>query len=163
MGKMNFEASKLAWWIVGVVVLVTIIVVSVFSTASRNEVDFSGRVLVVEKRLTSADEVLNPEYGDYRKVESSEDVQRIGNFISDLSYEKAKVDMAHPADYTFSFDPKDGTDKSALYELWKSPGGKRVEIVVDAESKYVHLSEKDSKFVLENVLGEGVETREGNN
>lgn len=163
MEKMNFEASKLAWWIVGVVILVTIIVVSVFSTASRNEIDFRGSVLVVEKRLTSANEVMNPEYGDYRKVAGSEDVQRIGNFISDLKYEKAKVDMARPADYTFRFDPKDGTDKSALYELWKSPGGKRVEIVVDAESKYAHLSVEDSKFVLENVLDEGVEKREGNN
>lgn len=59
--------------------------------------------------------------------------------------------MARPADYRFVFQFKDPVieAKAVLYELWKSPKKDKVELVIDAESKYSQLNEEDSTVIFE--------------
>ena len=64
--------------------------------------------------------------------------------------------MARPADYRFGFRFKnpDIEAKAVLYELWISPNKDKVELVIDAESKYAQLDKNKSALLFEILTGE---------
>ena len=85
-------------------------------------------------------------YKDFSAVTDNEIVQKVKKILDDVDWKIAKVDMAHPADYRFVFQFKNPEieAKAVSYELWISPNKDKVEFIIDAESKYAQLNEKDS-------------------
>lgn len=72
--------------------------------------------------------------------------------LDNIDWENVKVDMAHPADYQFAFPNPEA--KVVLYELWISPNKDKVELVIDAESRYIQLDKKGRQTFLKILTGE---------
>ena len=105
----------------------------------------------VEKRINQ-----EANYEEVKTVTNTKDVQKVREIVEDIDWEKAVVSMVRPADYTFAFqyvDPEIEA-KAVLYELWISPDKDKVELVIDAESKYVQLGSNQSKELFDILTGE---------
>lgn len=78
------------------------------------------------------------------------------DILSDLDWEKSKVNMVRPADFRFIFQFKNPNveAKAVLYELWISPNKDKVALVIDAEMKYVQLDTDTSAELFKILVGE---------
>ncbi len=94
-------------------------------------------------------------YEEFNEISDNERVQKVKEILLDVDWEIAKVDMVSPAEYRFAFQFKnpDMEAKAVLYELWISPNKDKVEIVIDAESKYTQLNEEDSAVLFGIITG----------
>ncbi|WP_377897080.1 hypothetical protein [Gottfriedia sp. OAE603] len=106
--------------------------------------------IIVEKLIVKVNH-----YEDFKVVKNNEKVKMVREILSKADWEHAKVDMVRPADYRFIFQFKnpDTQAKAVLYELWISPNKDQVELVIDAESKYVQLDKKSSSEIFKILTG----------
>ncbi|WP_080846134.1 hypothetical protein [Cytobacillus gottheilii] len=97
-------------------------------------------------------------YEDFKIITKNQQVQKVREIINNIDWETAKVEMARPADYRFAFQFKnpDIEAKAVLYKLWISPNKDKVELVIDAESKYVQLDNNKSAELFEILTGEKI-------
>jgi hypothetical protein len=104
----------------------------------------------VEKRIGDENK-----YEDYKDITNNEQVQEVKRILDNVDWEIAKVNMARPADYRFVFQYKNPEieAKAVLYELWISPNKDKVELIIDAESKYFQLNEEGSAVLFEILTG----------
>jgi len=95
-------------------------------------------------------------YEDFKEITDHEQVQKVQKILDDIDWKNAKVDMARPADYIFYFQFKNPKieAKAVLYKLWISPNKDKVELVIDAQSKYSQLDKKKSGELFEILTGE---------
>ena len=94
-------------------------------------------------------------YEDFKEITDHEQVQKVKEILNDIDWENGVVNMARPADYRFIFQFKNPEieAKAVLYELWISPNKDKVELVIDAESKYVQLDTGKSAELFEILTG----------
>ena len=95
-------------------------------------------------------------YEEFKIVSDRKEVQKVKEIVDDIDWENALVSMVRPADYRFAFqfaDPEIEA-KAVLYELWISPDKDKVELVIDAESKYVQLDSNRSEELFQILTGE---------
>ena len=95
-------------------------------------------------------------YEDFKEITDHEQVKKVQKILDDIDWKNAKVDMARPADYIFyfQFNNPEIEAKAVLYELWISPNKDKVELVIDAQSKYSQLDKKKSGELFEILTGE---------
>lgn len=100
--------------------------------------------------------LMDNDYQAFKEITHKKKVQKVKEIIRDIPWEKGKVNMARPADYRFGFQYKNPgiTAKAVLYELWISPNKDKVELVIDAESKYIQLDKNKSAELFELLTGE---------
>lgn len=116
-----------------------------------NGLNNEDQYIVAQKRIGE-----EHKYQDFNEITDNELVQKAKKILNKIDWEIAKVDMVRPADFRFIFQNKnpDIEAKAVLYELWVSPNNKKIELVIDAESKYTQLNEKDSADLFEILTGE---------
>ena len=95
-------------------------------------------------------------YEDFKEITDHEQVKKVQKILDDIDWKNAKVDMARPADYIFyfQFNNPEIEAKAVLYKLWISPNKDKVELVIDAQSKYSQLDKKKSGELFEILTGE---------
>ncbi len=132
-------------------ILISISLISIFITGCAFLTENEDMKIEVSKRINDENN-----YEDFKVVTNNEQVQKASEIIDNIDWEKAKVDMARPADYTFSFQYKNPEieAKAVLFELWISPNKGEVELVIDAESKYAQLNQDKSTELYEIITGE---------
>ena len=116
----------------------------------KNEVN----KIVVEKRVGELDK-----YEYYNEVKDSKEVEEIKNILNNIGWRNAKVDMAYPPHYKFQFEDTTGKLESngLIYDLWISPDKGRIELVIDSESKYVHLDKEKSAELFKLIIGKNLD------
>jgi hypothetical protein len=116
----------------------------------KNEVN----KIVVEKRVGELDK-----YEYYNEVKDSKEVEEIKNILNNIGWRNAKVDMAYPPHYKFYFEDTTGKQESneLIYDLWISPDKGRIELVIDSESKYVHLDKEKSAELFKLIIGKNLD------
>ncbi len=131
-----------------ILVLVTMFLFIV--TGCVNGITNEEQRIVVQKRVGEENK-----YEDFKEVNDKVIVQKVKKIVEDVDWENAKVSMERPADYRFAFQYKNSSieAKAVLYELWISPNNDKVELVINAQSKYVQLNEKDSAVLFGIVTG----------
>ncbi|XNQ39650.1 hypothetical protein AA0X95_04760 [Bacillus sp. 1P10SD] len=94
-------------------------------------------------------------YEAFKKITTKIQVQKVKDILEDSDWENAKVSMVRPPDYrfVFQFTNPEIEAKAVLYELWISPNKDQVELVIDAQSKYVQLDKKKSAELIEILTG----------
>lgn len=124
-----------------------IAIFSIFMVGCANNIKTDEKSIEVKKRVSDKDN-----YENFKVITDSKKVEKVKGIISNSEWEKAKVDMVRPADYQFYFPNPNA--KAVLYELWISPNKKQVEMIIDAESQYVHLDKKNSAELFQILTGE---------
>ncbi|MER2058030.1 MAG: hypothetical protein ABTA16_04350 [Niallia sp.] len=126
-------------------------IISIFIVGCSNTLENEEQNIEVQKRI--GDEY---NYEDFKEITNSEKVKKVKEILNDIHWENAKVDMARPADYKFGFQYENPNieAKAVLYELWISPNKDKVELVIDAESKYAQLDKNKSALLFEIITGE---------
>lgn len=121
--------------------LVLIVMFIFLVTGCANGFVNEEQKIEVQKRVGEGNK-----YEDFNEVADNQIVQKVKKILNDIDWESAKVNMARHADYRFVFQYKNSEleAKAVLYELWISPNKDKVELIIDAESKYIQLNEKDS-------------------
>ncbi|KAA0564645.1 hypothetical protein F0342_10885 [Bacillus sp. CH30_1T] len=119
-------------------------------TGCVNGIENEEQKIEVEKRIGDENK-----YEDYKEITNNEQVQEVKKILDNIDWEIAKVNMASPADYRFVFQFKNPEieAKAVLYELWISPNKDKVELIIDAESKYFQLNEEGSAVLFEILTG----------
>ncbi len=107
-----------------------------------------GDKIVVEKRVGEADK-----YEYCNEIKDSKGVQMVNHILDNISWTNAEVSMVHPPDYKFHFENTNGNASGAVYELWISPDKGGVELVIDSESKYIHLNKEKSLELFKIITG----------
>lgn len=126
-------------------------IISIFITGCSNPLKNEEQNIEVQKRIGDDDN-----YEDFKEITNNEQAQKVKEILNDINWENAKVDMVFPADYRFRFQFKNPEIEAiaVLYELWISPNKDKVELVIDAESKYIQLDKKKSAELFEILTGE---------
>ncbi|MFB5284654.1 hypothetical protein [Peribacillus sp. Hz7] len=126
-------------------------IISIFIAGCSNVIKNEEQNIEVQKRIGDENK-----YENFKEITNNEQVQKVKEILDDIDWKNAKVDMARPADYRFFFQFKNPEieAKAALYELWISPNKDKVELVIDAESKYIQLDKKNSVELFEILTGE---------
>jgi len=126
-------------------------IISIFIAGCSNSLENEEQNIDVQKRIGD-----DYNYEDFKEITNTEQVNNVKELIGDINWENAKVDMVRPADYRFSFLFKNPEieAKAVLYELWISPNKDKVELVIDAESKYIQLDKNKSAKLFEILTGE---------
>lgn len=95
-------------------------------------------------------------YEDFKKITASKKVKKVKKILNDIEWQNAQVNMIHPPDYKFAFQYKapNVEAKAVLYNLWISPNKNKIELVIDAESKYVQLDTETSAELFQILVGE---------
>ena len=127
------------------------LLISIFIVGCSNTLENEEQNIEVQKRI--GDEY---NYEDFKEITNSEKVKKVKEILNDIHWENAKVDMTRPADYRFGFEYENPNieAKAVLYELWISPNKDKVELVIDAESKYAQLDKNKSAILFEIITGE---------
>lgn len=130
-----------------------IAIVSILITGCSNPLKNEEQYIKVQKRL--GDEA---NYEDYKEITNNDQVQQVKEIVGDIKWENAKVNMVRPADYRFLIQYKNPEieAKAVLYELWINQNSDKVEIVIDAEMKYIQLDNKQSAELFELLTGEKI-------
>ncbi|WHY87174.1 hypothetical protein QNH39_04755 [Neobacillus novalis] len=126
--------------------------ISIFIVGCSNVNENEEQIIEVQKRIGDV-----IKYEDFNEITKNEQVQKVREILDDIDWQNAKVDMARPADYRFSFhftNPKIQLEKIDLYELWISPNKDKVELVIDAASRYIQLDKDKSAELFEIITGE---------
>ena len=115
-----------------------------------NAIENDEQKIEVQKRIGDENK-----YEDFKEITNNEQVQKVKEILDDIDWENAKVSMIHPPDYKFGFQFKNPKieAKAVLYELWISPNKDKIELVIDAESKYIQLNKKNSAELFEILTG----------
>ncbi|WP_223556736.1 MULTISPECIES: hypothetical protein [Lysinibacillus] len=131
--------------------LITILGLIMIFIAGCSDVRNEEQMIEVQMRIGDENN-----YEDFKEITDHEQVQKVQKILDDIDWENAKVDMAHPADYIFyfQFNNPEIEAKAVLYELWISPNKDKVELVIDAQSKYSQLDKKKSGELFEILTGE---------
>jgi len=128
----------------------------VLMVGCTNHIKNEGNKIVVEKRVGEADK-----YENYNEIKDSKEVQNIKGILNNIDWgnAKVKVSMVSPPHYKFHFE--DTTEKQELngliYDLWISPDKGRIELVIDSESKYLHLDKKKSAELFKLITGKNLD------
>ncbi|WP_253701224.1 hypothetical protein [Bacillus sp. FJAT-29814] len=120
-------------------------IISFFIVGCSNLIKDEEQYIDVEKRIGDENR-----YEEFNKITHNDQVQKVREIVDNIDWEKAQVSMVRPPDYRFAFqyeNPEIET-KVALYELWISPNNDKVELVINAESKYVQLDKNHSAELL---------------
>ena len=125
-------------------------IISIFIVGCSNTTETEEQFIKVQKRVGDENK-----YEDFKEITENEPVQKVKDILNEIEWENAKVNMAHPPDYTFVFQFKNPEieAKAVLYELWVSPNKDKVELVINAESKYVQLDTGNSAELFELLTG----------
>ena len=125
-------------------------IISIFIVGCSDTTETYEQYIKVQKRV--GDE---SNYEDFKEITDHEQVQKVKDLLNDIDWENAQVNMAHPADYRFIFQFKNPEieGKAVLYELWVSPNKDKVELVINAGSKYVQLDTGKSAELFEILTG----------
>ncbi|MGX2959606.1 hypothetical protein JNUCC23_10115 [Peribacillus sp. JNUCC 23] len=128
-------------------------IISIFIVGCSNTLENEEQSIKVQKLI--GDEY---NYEDFKEIINSEQVIKAKEVLNDIDWENAKVEMERPPDYRFGFQYKnpDIEAKAVLYELWISPNKDKVELVIDAESKYAQLDKNKSAILFEIITGENL-------
>lgn len=131
--------------------IVFIGIISLFTAGCFGVTKNEEQYIKVEKRVGDENK-----YEDFKKITAKTQVKKVKDILEDSDWENAKVSMVRPPDYRFVFQFKNPEIKSkaVLYELWISPKKDRVELVIDAQSKYIQLDKKKSASLIEILTGE---------
>ncbi|MCM3690879.1 hypothetical protein [Neobacillus niacini] len=116
-----------------------------------NAIENEEQSIKVQKNLGNENN-----YEDFKEINQNERVKQVKEIVKDIDWENAKVSMVRPPDYRFGFQYKNPNieAKAVLYELWISPNKDRVELVIDAESKYTQLDKETSAVLYELITEE---------
>ncbi|MEW9097334.1 MAG: hypothetical protein AB2417_19855 [Clostridiaceae bacterium] len=130
--------------------IVFIGIFSIFIAGCSNRIDNEGNKIIVQKSLEE-----DNKYEQHKEIIDDEAVQKVKDILHSISWENAKVNMAHPSDYKFYFVDKNEQSQSnkLIYDLWISPNNDKVELVIDSESKYVQLDKNKSAKLFEILTG----------
>jgi hypothetical protein len=125
--------------------IVFIGIISLFTTGCLDGMKNEEQFIKVYKSVGDENK-----YEDYKKI-TTKNVQKVKDILKDSDWKNAKVSMVRPPDYRFVFQFKNPEieAKAVLYELWISPNKDQVELVIDAQSKYVQLDKKTSAELIE--------------
>ncbi|SOC43749.1 hypothetical protein [Ureibacillus acetophenoni] len=90
------------------------------------------------------------QYEDFKEITNNEEVQKVKEIVFDIEWEKAKVQMEHPADYRFIFQYKNPNieAKAVTYKLWISSNNDLVEIVME-DNAYAKLNKENSRTLID--------------
>ncbi|WP_274307450.1 hypothetical protein [Solibacillus daqui] len=121
-------------------------------TGCSNEVVNEEQKIEVQIRVDDENN-----YEDFKEITDNDEVQKVKEIVFDIEWEKAKVQMEHPADYRFIFEYKNPNieAKVASYNLWISPNNDIVEIVME-EDAYAKLSKENSSILIKILTGENL-------
>lgn len=124
-------------------------IISIF-IAGCTKIGDEEQYIDVQKRIGDV------QYEDFKQITNNKQVKKVREILDEIDWVKAKVEMVRPPDYRFMFQYKDPEieAKSAFYELWVSPNKDKVEIVLNAESKYMQLENNKSAELFEILTGE---------
>jgi hypothetical protein len=131
--------------------IVFIGVISLFTAGCFGVTKKEEQYIKVEKRVGDENK-----YEDFKKITAKTKVQKVKDILEDSDWENAKVSMVRSPDYRFVFQFKNPEikTKAVLYELWISPKKDQVELVIDAQSKYIQLDKKKSASLIEILTDE---------
>ncbi|MDQ1143815.1 hypothetical protein QE429_000642 [Bacillus sp. SORGH_AS 510] len=131
--------------------IVFIGIISLFAAGCNGVTKNEEQYIKVEKRVENEDK-----YEDFKKITANTKVQKVKDIIENSDWENAKVSMVRPPDYRFVFQFKNPEikAKAVLYELWISPKKDQVELVIDAQSKYIQLDKKKSASLIKILTSE---------
>jgi len=131
-------------------IITLIVVMTILITGCSNLIGNEEQNIKVQKRVVDVNN-----YEDFEVITNKEKVQKVRELLDNIDWEHTKVDMVRPADYRFIFQFKnpDINGKSVLYELWISPNKDKVELTVNAESKFVQLDKNHSEELYEILIG----------
>jgi hypothetical protein len=117
-----------------------------FIVGCSNEIENGEQSLKVQKYMGEENQ-----YENFKEMNHNERVKQVKDIVEDIDWENAQVSMVRPPDYRFGFQYKNPKieAKAVLYELWISPNKDKVELVIDAESKYAQLDKKKSAVLYE--------------
>lgn len=121
--------------------------ISMLIVGCSNDIKDGEHSIEVQKRIGDENN-----YESFNVITDNQQVKKAREILENIDWENAKVDMVHPADYRFSFPNPEA--KVVLYELWISPDKDKVELVVDAESKYIQLDKNKSAELYEILTSE---------
>lgn len=125
-------------------------IITILIAGCSNLINDKVKYIDVEKRISDENK-----YEEFNKITQNEQIEKVKEIVDNIDWEKAQVSMVRPPDYRFAFqyeNPEIET-KVALYELWISPNNDKVELVIDAESKYVQLDKNHSAELFEILTG----------
>ena len=130
--------------------IVFIGIISILIVGCSNVIETEEQYIKVQKRIGDENK-----YEDFKEITDNEQVQKVKDILNDIEWENAKVAMAHPADYGFIIQFKNPKieAKAVSYELWISPNKDKVELVRDAESKYIQLDTGKSTELFKILTG----------
>ena len=125
-------------------------IISIFIVGCSNATETDEQYIKVQMRVGDENK-----YEDFKEITDHEQIQKVKEILNDIDWENGVVNMARPADYRFIFQFKNPEieAKAVLYELWISPNKDKVELVIDAESKYVQLDTGKSAELFEILTG----------
>jgi hypothetical protein len=109
-----------------------------------------------EEQILKVQQYMGNENNAFIEIHTKERVQQVKDIVANIDWENAQVSMVRPPDYRFGFQYKNPNieAKTVLYELWISPDKDKVELVIDAESKYAQLDKKNSAILYELITKE---------
>jgi hypothetical protein len=122
-----------------------------FIVSCSKEIDNEEQIIKFQKYMGNEDN-----YEEFKEINNNERVKQVKDIVDNIDWEDAKVSMVRPPDYRFGFQYKNPKfeSKAAFYELWVSPNKDKVELVIDAESKYIQLDKKKSAVLYELITEE---------
>ncbi|MDR6121242.1 hypothetical protein QFZ87_000839 [Bacillus sp. SLBN-46] len=131
--------------------IVLIGIISIFTAGCSNIIKDEEQYIVVKKRVGDENK-----YEDFKEITNNDQVQKVKDILKDIDWKNAKVSMVRPPDYRFVFQFKNPEieAKAVLYELWISPNNDKVELIIDAQSKYVQLDKNKSAELFEILTNE---------
>ncbi|MFS0777745.1 hypothetical protein ABC255_17320 [Neobacillus sp. 3P2-tot-E-2] len=132
-------------------IIVFIGIILMFIVSCSKEIENEEQIIKFQKYMGNEDN-----YEEFKEINNNERVKQVKDIVDNIDWEDAKVSMVRPPDYRFGFQYKNSKfeAKAALYELWVSPKKDKVELVIDAESKYVQLDKKKSAVLYELITEE---------
>ncbi len=126
-------------------------IVLIFLVGCSNVIENEEQYIKVQHRIGDENK-----YEDFKEITDNEQIQKVKDILKEIDWENAKVSMIHPPNYKFIFKYKNPKieAKAITYELWISPNKDKVELVIDAESKYIQLDTGNSAELFEILIGE---------
>lgn len=128
-------------------------IVSIFLGGCSNVIENEGHYIKVQHRIGNENK-----YEDFKEITDNEQIQKVEDILNEIDWENAKVNMTHPPDYRFIFPYKNPKieAKAVTYDLWISPNRDKVELIIDAENKYIQLHTRNSAELFEILVGEEI-------
>jgi hypothetical protein len=135
------------------IAVIGVISILITGCLNPNSLENEKQRIDVLKRIGDEDK-----YEDFKKIIKDDQVQKVKEILEDIDWENREVDMPRFADYIFGFQFKNPgiRAKAVGYELWIGPNKDSVELVIDAENKYIQLDKDKSAELFEILTGENI-------